>query len=253
MTLRRQLLDRESLRRFAIASGGTLDIDTNPPALAHWAWFPDMVEGADLGPDGHPAPGRVLPATGRARRMFASARIRFLAPLIVDREAEMSERIADQRVRPGKQGAFTLMDVERTIRQNGETCVIENRTFAFLDHGPPLPLPEVIADKYDWCPDAVDLFRFSAATFNAHRIHYDLEYARTVEGYPERVVHGPLTAARLAMLAAKRAPLAGFSFRAQAPLFAGQPVRLEIDKDGRCRAVRCDGVVAMDAQAEWID
>jgi 3-methylfumaryl-CoA hydratase len=97
----------------------------------------------------------------------------------------------------------------------------------------------------------VDLFRFSAATYNSHRIHYDQAYARGEEGYPELVVHGPFTAAKLCGLAQRLAgkPLTSFSFRAQAPLFVNQPIRLRAgDEAGSVVAVRCDGEVAMSAQ-----
>lgn len=251
MTVRTQLLDPASLRRFSVATAGDLDVEAWRPALAHWAWFPDMVAAEDIGADGHPAPGRVLPDTGKARRMFASAQIDFLAPLRLGVEAQMRETVTDQRVRPGSGGDLTLMDIERVISQGGADRVVEKRTLVFLDPGPPVSLPEVTETDANWCPGPVELFRFSAATFNAHRIHYDLDYARSVEGYPERVVHGPLTAARLAAMAAWKGTLSSFSFRAKAPLFASQPVRLEVDDDGSCRAVRCDGVVAMDAKAIW--
>ena len=101
-----------------------------------------------------------------------------------------------------------------------------------------------------WRPGPVELFRFSAATFNSHRIHYDLDYARDVEGYPGLVVHGPLTAARLFALAAAERQPRRFAFRAQAPLFAGQPITLRQSGPGTFEAVRCDNVVAMTATAD---
>ena len=104
-----------------------------------------------------------------------------------------------------------------------------------------------------WTPTRVDLFRYSAATYNSHRIHYDQSYVRDEEGYPDLVVHGPFTAARLCDLAARTAgaPLKEFSFRALAPLFVNQPVRLcQGDEPNSVLAVRCDGQTAMSATFE---
>jgi 3-methylfumaryl-CoA hydratase len=101
-----------------------------------------------------------------------------------------------------------------------------------------------------WAPNTVDLFRYSAATYNSHRIHYDQRYVRDDEGYPDLVVHGPFTAAKLCDLATRLAgaPLKTFSFRALAPLFVNQPVRLRHgDEPNSVIAVRCDGQTALSA------
>ena len=102
-----------------------------------------------------------------------------------------------------------------------------------------------------WEPTSTHLFRFSAVTFNGHRIHYDQPYATGVEGYPALVVHGPFIAAKLAGLAERRGPLAGFSFRAQAPIFLGQPIRLRDDGAGEVSAIRCDGAVSTLAKVSY--
>jgi len=107
-----------------------------------------------------------------------------------------------------------------------------------------------------WTPGATDLFRFSAVTFNSHRIHYDLAYATGEEGYPGLVVHGPFTAATLFALAQARGgrPIRRFAFRAMAPLFAGQPIQLAPGAEaGEVQAIRCDGAVAMSATAGFDD
>ena len=134
----------------------------------------------------------------------------------------------------------------------------ERQTIVYRGAGPPTPpvapaAPPPGRDAEVWTPGPVDLFRFSAVTFNAHRIHYDLPYATGEEGYPGLVVHGPFTAARLFALARRRAgkSLKSFSFRAVAPLFAGQPVYLAPGEgDGDIVALRQDGAVAMTAHAE---
>jgi 3-methylfumaryl-CoA hydratase len=133
------------------------------------------------------------------------------------------------------------------------TRVSEIQTFVYREDGAPTlaPLPEPDAEIGEvWRPDEVNLFRFSAATFNSHRIHYDAPYAAEVEGYPGLVVHGPFTAAKLAAYAGRRGNLASFAFRAQSPLFVRQPVRLQADDD-EVRAIRCDGAVAMSAKVTF--
>ena len=244
----RQTIDRASLVRFAVAIGHEPD---HVPALAHWAWFPDVVADRDIGVDGHPRPGALLPDTGKTRRMFASAEIAFEAPLLFDQETELTEHVGAPRVRAGRSGELALVAVERRLAQDDRVCVSEMRTLVYRDPGPAVSLSP--SGPGEWTPNEASLFRFSAATFNAHRIHYDRDYARNVEGYPDLVVQGPFTACRLAELAARRGPLAHFSFRAEAPLFVGQPVQLADDGGGAYRAIRGDGVTAMTAIARWID
>jgi 3-methylfumaryl-CoA hydratase len=237
--------------RLAAATGHALDIDRGGPALAHWAWFHDLVAAADIGPDGHPKPSVLLPATGKPRRMFASATISFEAPFELGELADFEERVADQRTRHGLSGELVLMEIERRISQHGKTRIVENRTLVYRDSGGTTP-PVSANAGFDgnWRPREVDLFRFSAATFNSHRIHYDRAYAQIEEGYPDLVVHGPFTACKLADLAAQEGPLETFAFRAEAPLFVGQVVRLERQGESFV-AIRCDGAVAMTATATW--
>ena len=133
----------------------------------------------------------------------------------------------------------------------------EQQTIVYRDAGAPTAAPEPVeqnhgAEDIAWEPRAADLFRFSAATFNSHRIHYDLPYTRDDEGYPNLVVHGPFIAARLFGLATRRGAPTAFAFRAAAPIFAGQPVRLATLPDGMTfNAIRCDGVIAMSASATY--
>ncbi len=95
------------------------------------------------------------------------------------------------------------------------------------------------------------MFRFSAATFNSHRIHYDQSYAREIEGYPDLVVHGPLTATKLADFAARHGELSHFDFRGTAPLFQGQQIILRRESENKFQALRCDGVVALEAKVQY--
>jgi 3-methylfumaryl-CoA hydratase len=255
---RRQLIEAESLRRFAAAVDAPLDVERVPPPLAHWAFFNDIVAAGQLGEDGHPRRGGFMPPVTLPRRMFAAAETRFAGPLDLGVEAELEATIADVRRRSGRSGELVLVEVDRRISQAGRVRIQERQTIVYREAGeataPVTPAPDINQSGDEvWTPDGVQLFRYSAATFNAHRIHHDLPYAREVEGYPGLVVHGPLTAAKLCGLAGRLAgaPLTRFSFRALAPLFEGQPILLRPGEDpGAVSAIRCDGTVAMSAMFE---
>ncbi|MEH3047897.1 FAS1-like dehydratase domain-containing protein [Sphingomonas adhaesiva] len=248
----RQVLHRGDLRRFAVAVGCETDDAAVP--LPHWAFFLPMPADREIGEDGHPRRGDFLPAITLQRRMFAAAAMTFEVPLTLDEEATLDSEIVDVRHKSGRSGDLVFVEVERIVRQAGTVRVRERQSYVYRDHGARVAMPEAVTPSpagERWQPDEVRLFRFSAATFNSHRIHYDLPYATAVEGYPALVVHGPFTAARLAALAARRGTLAGFSFRAEAPLFLGQPVFLETAGDDVVQAVRCDGAVAMRATVAY--
>ncbi|MGX7953486.1 FAS1-like dehydratase domain-containing protein [Tsuneonella sp. HG249] len=249
--LQTQVLEIESLRRYSLAVGDDGSVAGGLPPLAHWAFFLSSPTDEAIGPDGHPRSGEFLPDITLPRRMFAGSRIEFRAPLRLGEEADLVTTIADVRHRTGSTGHLVFVEVERTISQAGICCAREVQTYVYRDEGEPVPLPDPAASPPDgecWVPDEVNLFRFSAATFNSHRIHYDLPYATQSEGYPALVVHGPFTAAKLAGLAMRAGPLAAFQFRALAPLFLGQPIYLRDAGQGRVEAARCDGVVAMRAE-----
>ena len=250
------VLDPEMARRFAAALGADLDVEAHFPALGHWAYFNDAVEPAELGPDGHPKRGRFLPPVELPRRMFASATFAFEAPLTLGKPAELVQTIADVRQRSGRTGALVLVDVERRLSQGGALKLTETQTIVYREAGeptPPVSDARAGGEGELWAPNTVDLFRYSAATYNSHRIHYDQRYVREEEGYPGLVVHGPFTAAKLCDLAARTAgaPLRSFSFRALAPLFVNQPVRLRRGAEpNSIVAVRCDGQTAVAATYE---
>jgi 3-methylfumaryl-CoA hydratase len=250
------ILDPETARRYAAAMGASLDVDAAFPPLGHWAYFNDAVEPAQLGPDGHPRRGVHLPPITQPRRMFASSTLRFEASLMLGETAELGTTIADIRHRSGRTGDLVLMDVLRELTQEGRLRITETQTIVYREAGEATP---EVADSGAggagelWRPTVVDLFRYSAGTYNSHRIHYDQAYATSEEGYPGLVVHGPFTAAKLFDLATRTAaaPLKSFSFRAMSPLFVNQPVRLRAgDEPNMVVAVRCDGQVAMSATYE---
>ena len=255
--VRRQRLDSESLRRFAAAQGASLEVESAPPPLAHWTWFVDVVAPGGIGPDGHPRRGGLMPPVTLPRLMFASADILFDSPLELDAPAEMTITIAAVDHKSGKTGDLVFVEVDRVLTQAGAVRLTEHQTIVYRGVGAltPAVIPTDLPPHRNaevWDPGPVDLFRFSAVTFNSHRIHYDAPYAIHEEGYPGLVVHGPFTAARLFALAQRRDGRAvkRFGFRAAAPLFAGQPIYLVPGESaGEVQALRCDGVVAMTAVA----
>ncbi len=235
------------------------------PPLWHWLYFLEAAPQSEIGPDGHPATGGFMPPVPNPRRMFAGARSRFLQALLLDAPAQLKETIVSVQKKQGGQGDLYLVTVSYDYSQQGETCISEQRDFIYLpgrSSGAVGELSEELIDVEagDWqqevSADSVRLMRFSALTFNSHRIHYDREYARTSEGYPELVVHGPLTAIWLAELCRQEAgkPLATFSFRARAPLFAEQAIRLrgkQTAEGAVLTAWRPDATIAVAAEAAF--
>ncbi len=254
-----QLMDAASLARFAVAAGCPADgHGATVPPMMHWAYFLPVVATHDLGEDGHYRRGGFMPPVSLPRRMFAGGRTEFLAPLDVGVEASCVTTIRDVAHRMGRSGELVFVEVERQIEQEARMRLIETQTIVYRQAGsssPVIPAPTPPTGVV-WQPNTVELFRFSAVTFNAHRIHYDQPYARNVEFYPDIVVHGPFTAMKLCVLACQgaRHPMRSFSFSAQAPLFVGQPVRLrreEVDDGYDLFADRCDGVIAMKAKVTF--
>jgi hydroxyacyl-ACP dehydratase HTD2-like protein with hotdog domain len=194
--------------------------------------------------------------------MWAGGRVRLVTPLVVGEAAERHSTVLRTRETSGRSGDLLVVTLEHRYRQRGEDAVVEEQDLVYRTAGPPVPPPEgdelVAAPDGGWSLRRVleppVLFRFSAVTFNSHRIHYDEPYATGVEGYPGLVVHGPLTAVLLAESARSGTgrEVATFDFRATAPLFAGLPFSLvgEVDEAAgtvAARAVRNDGEVAMTA------
>ncbi|MCU0812879.1 MAG: MaoC family dehydratase N-terminal domain-containing protein [Burkholderiaceae bacterium] len=239
-----------------------LDDGSPLPPLWHWFYFLPRAAQSQLDDDGHPRRGGFVPPIPYPRRMFAGSTLRFHRPLALGRPAQRHARIADVAMKSGRSGSLAFVTVALRFEQDGALCIEEEQQIVYREPGSAVPAPAVRAwadlPAGAWSrvltPDPRLLFRFSALTFNAHRIHYDRDYARDVEGYPGLVVHGPLTAMLLADLAQRGSgrPLAAFSFRGQAPLFDLTPLRLVGTRDGdgvRLEAQRCDGQVALAAGA----
>lgn len=255
--VRHEVLDTEALRRFAAAIGESLDVESRQPSLAHWAFFLPIAAAEQISPDGHPRRGGFIPPITLPRRMFAAGRMEFGAALALGQSATRRSTIRDLQYKSGRSGNLILLEVEHTIEQADEIRVTERQTIVYRDAGG--ATPAVIsndvpsgADDAIWNPTSVDLFRFSAVTFNSHRIHYDLPYATAEEGYPGLVVHGPFTATRLFAHACRHGPRPhAYAFRAVAPMFCGAPIVLREAAPGQLAAIRADGADAMLASVEY--
>lgn len=252
-----ETVDPSVLGRFALATGADEAIERSEPPLAHWAFFLDSVANDRLGEDGHPRRGDFLPAIHLPRRMFAATSIHLGEPLELGVLAECTARISDITHKSGRSGDLVFVELQRSIVQGQRLCVEEKQILVYRTVGDRVPavLESAVPSAGDrWVPGPVDLFRFSAVTFNAHRIHYDQRYAREVELYPNLVVHGPLTAVKLLAFARQRSErkIRRLSVRILAPLFVSQPVFLGADTEaGSYAAVRCDGTRAVTAQVEF--
>jgi 3-methylfumaryl-CoA hydratase len=229
------------------------------PLLWHWAHFTPRARTAALGPDGHPPTPAHL-HDRYPRRMWASGEIDAPGRLTVGEPAERRSRIVERKERDGGSGPLLIVTVEHRYVQRGDAGLVERQTLVYRTPGGPVPAPEgdhvPQAGPGGWVerhePTPVELFRFSAITFNSHRIHYDEAWARDVEGYPGLVVHGPLTAVRVAASMERRTgrPLRHFRFRAMSPLFVGSAFHLVGAVDGddvSVQVVRNDGAAAMEA------
>jgi 3-methylfumaryl-CoA hydratase len=252
------------------ALAATLDRSDPPPAeggaiapLRHWLYFLPLAPTRDLGPDGHPRRGGFLPPVPLPRRMWAGGRLQFRRPLKVAEAIERTSTIVSVDVKQGRSGPLVFVLVRHEIAAAGHIAIVEEHDIVYReaprpDDPPPArkPAPADATWRRDVVPDDVLLFRYSALTFNGHRIHYDRRYVTTVEGYPGLIVHGPLLATLLADLARDHvapAELATFSFRAVSPLFDTAPFavcgRCETDGAIRLWAQDADGHLAMEASA----
>jgi len=199
------------------------------PPLAHWLHFTPRARQGALGGDGHAERGGFLPPVGLPRRMWAGGELVFHRPLRIGHAMYRRSRIAALRHTQGRSGALVFVTVEHLLGDAQGLAITERQDLVFRE--PPLdtqPAPEPQAAPPSGLfsrriqPDPVLLFRYSALTFNGHRIHYDQPYATGVEGYPGLLVHGPLIATLLVDLVQRHWPAATlrrFSFRAMRPLF----------------------------------
>jgi 3-methylfumaryl-CoA hydratase len=228
------------------------DGDLLPP---HWflLFFADSARQSDLGPDGHPKPGVFLPPIPLPRRMGAGRRIRIAESLRVGDRATRTAEVAAILPKQARTGFITVLTMRHTIRRGDELIAVEEFDAIYREAvkpgersavAPPVPAPMEAAWREEKRLDPTLVFRYSAVTWNAHRIHYDADYARGEEGYPATVVNGGVTLQLLLDAATKRsaARLAGFSVRLNRALYVGDTVVLAGDSvaDGRAKAWAAD-------------
>ncbi|MFC4352938.1 MaoC family dehydratase N-terminal domain-containing protein [Fodinicurvata halophila] len=240
------------------------------PPLWHWAYFWDIARHSDLGADGHSARGEFLPPVDLPRRMWAGGRLRWSGDLLVGEAVRRESTIKSVQEKEGRSGPLVFVTVQHVISGAQGVAIEEEHDIVYreaprADEASPTP-PAVPDSPVLWEhqveAEAVRLFRYSALTFNGHRIHYDHPYVTQEEGYPGLVVHGPLMATLMVELLRHSAPdrrVAALDFRARSPVFApaslqvcaarteegtGTPTRLETWVSG------APGVLAMSGQVD---
>jgi 3-methylfumaryl-CoA hydratase len=239
--------------------------DGSPIApLRHWLYFLPLCRRSETGSDGHALRGGFLPPVPLPRRMWAGGRLEFHRPIQVGDAIERVSTIAKVDAKQGRSGALVFVRVRHEISAAGELAIVEEHDIVYRaaaragdPRAPETAAPSEASWRREIVPDPVLLFRYSALTFNAHRIHYDWRYVTEVERYPGLIVHGPLIATLLADLARDHvapAPIATFAFRAVMPLYDVAPFTVCGRRDAHANAVRlwaqdATGRLAMEATA----
>ena len=241
-----------------------LSAGTLLPPLWHWLYFLPLHRQSEIGADGHAKRGGFLPPVPLPRRMWAASQLEFHSPLRVGDAVERRSTIADVSVKHGRTGPLVFVKVRHEIRCNGaaDAALVEFHDIVYREAKKPgdvEPPPQAAETGAPWqreiVPDDVLLFRYSALTFNGHRIHYDRKYVTEVEGYPGLIVHGPLIATLLMDLLRREAPqadVATFRFKAVRPIFDLHPMRVNGRRDGNAVhlwAQDHEGWLTMDASA----
>jgi 3-methylfumaryl-CoA hydratase len=248
-------------------SASSLGAGDDAPQSIHWCLAVPLARLSELGADGHPRTGKFRPSASFPRRMWASSEVEFAAPIRVGSRIERHATIAAVTEKSGTSGKLLLVDVDHIVRADGNEAVRERQTIVYRPPSPTDALPverEPTTRKpatdavWSWqrevTPSELMVFRYSALTFNGHRIHYDFPYATATEGYGGLVVQGPLVATLLVDLCTRNlgaTPLASYSFRALAPAFVGLPLALKGRRDGSALALAAFGPngLIMTAQA----
>jgi len=230
-------LRQARLMQLTLDRPATLGAGDPLPPFWHYLYFNPQIRASDLGPDGHERLGRFIPDFGLPRRMWAGGRVTIDAPLRLGETVEKVSTIRAIDEKTGRSGRLVFVKVDHDFSVNGQYRMRETQNIVYREpQGPgatPSPgqaAPTEAEFSRVVTPDQVMLFRYSALIFYGHRIHYDADYTRQVEGYPGLLVHGPLTATLLvdlglSQLAGRR--LAAFDIRAMQPLFAPTPFTLE--------------------------
>lgn len=258
------------------ALAATLDMQVTPregealPPGWHWLFFNPMAPSGALGIDGHPRrdlPGSFLPPIPLPRRMWAASRIRYLAPVPIGTAATRTSRILKVTPKEGRSGTMCFVTVLHTTHVGEVECIAEEQDIVYREAAtsvaPMAAAPAVavpVQREKRLVASPILLFRYSALTFNGHRIHYDLPYARDVEHYRGLVVHGPLLATLLQQFALSGRPharLSAFEFKGVSPLHGDEELTLQAWHDAAAdvlhlRALNAAGALGMQAMATWV-
>ncbi len=241
-----------------------VDVGSVLPPLWHWLYFLPLHRPSEIGPDGHARRGGFLPPVPLPRRMWAGSQFEFRRPLRVGDRVARTSTISGVSAKSGRSGRLVFVRVRHELRANGavDAALVEHHDIVYREArqvGEVAPQPQRAATGAAWqrelVADEVLLFRYSALTFNGHRIHYDRSYATGVEGYPGLVVHGPLIATLLMDLLRTHEPqaeVADFRFKAVRPTFDLHPLRINGRREGdqvRLWAQDHEGWLTMDAMA----
>ncbi len=238
------------------------------PPLWHWLYFLPLHRQSEIGPDGHAQRGGFLPPVPLPRRMWAGSQFEFHAPVRVGDVVVRRSTIVDVTQKSGRSGQLVFVKVQHALLCNGaeSPALTEFHDIVYREakrpgdiEPPPIAAPMGAAWQREIVPDAVLLFRYSALTFNGHRIHYDRRYVTEVEGYPGLIVHGPLIATLLMDLLRRHAPeaeVASFRFKAVRPTFDLHPFWVNGQREGntvKLWAQDHEGWLTMDAVATLKD
>ncbi|AIC19620.1 transposase [Pseudomonas chlororaphis] len=227
----RDLLSDNLLKRIAATFGEPVPAHGEAlPSLWQWCFFQEPLAESALGGDGHPARGGFLPPAANRNRMWAGGRLEFFEPLRAGFAADCVSTISHVEEKTGRTGALLFVTVRHEYSQDGRLAIREEQDIVYREPTPPKQASGEPLIQGDWRepvePSPTLLFRYSAVTFNGHRIHYDFPYVTETEGYPGLVVHGPLIATlslRAFCRAHPGARLRRFAYRGLRPLIAPQP------------------------------
>ncbi|WP_458379403.1 FAS1-like dehydratase domain-containing protein [Pseudomonas chlororaphis] len=227
----RDLLSDNLLKRIAATFGEPVPAHGEAlPRLWQWCFFQEPLAESALGGDGHPARGGFLPPAANRNRMWAGGRLEFFEPLRAGFAADCVSTISHVEEKTGRTGALLFVTVRHEYSQDGRLAIREEQDIVYREPTPPKQASGEPLIQGDWRepvnPSPTLLFRYSAVTFNGHRIHYDFPYVTETEGYPGLVVHGPLIATlslRAFCRAHPGARLRRFVYRGLRPLIAPQP------------------------------
>lgn len=209
------------------------------PLLWHWAMFVTAQPYGALGRDGHAGPGGFLPVAEGRNRMWAGGRLRFIQPLRVGVPSQRRSTVSNAVEKTGRTGKLLFVTIQHEYFQDGGLCLSEEQDLVYREPTPPKLIGDQAAPEPQWSesitPDPVMLFRYSAVTFNGHRIHYDEPYVTQHEGYPGLVVHGPLIATLMCRACVHAHPdrvVESLSYRGLRPLIVSRTFQVSGCLDG---------------------